>query len=78
MKSRRTRIAYGLAVAAAVVAVPFSAGSAAADSWRTIGGGPQVFSNMQECEEYAEQAKDRYKDTRCYETENGIYMDALV
>ncbi|WP_019547920.1 hypothetical protein [Streptomyces sulphureus] len=78
MKSRRTRIAYGLAVAAAVVAVPLSAGSAAADGWQTIGGGPAVFSNMQECEEYAEQMKDEYKDTRCYETEDGIYMDALT
>ena len=78
MKSRRTRFTYGLAVAAAVVAVPLSAGSAAAATWQTIGGGPAVFSNMAECNEYEAQVADKYEATRCYATADGIYMDALV
>ncbi len=80
MKSWRSRTAAGLAVAAAVVAIPLTAGTASAEGWEQVGGGPAVYGSKAECDAEAAQLKadGTYKDARCYTDEKGwVFMEVL-
>ena len=78
MKSWRTRITCGLAVATAVVAVPLTAGSASAASWQGLAGGPAMYTTIADCEADIPRALESYQDARCVERENGINLEVLI
>lgn len=77
MKSWRKPVTYGLAVVAAAVAVPLSAGSASAASWHDIAGGPAVYSNLAECEAEIPTAKEHYQDAQCTDVNGTITLWGL-
>ncbi|SDZ45197.1 hypothetical protein SAMN05216215_107522 [Saccharopolyspora shandongensis] len=80
MKMRRSLFAAGLTLGAAVVAMPLTIGAASASGWETVGGGPAVYSSMDQCNEEAAQLKadGTYKDARCYIGDRGwIFLEVL-
>ncbi|MEV0701928.1 hypothetical protein AB0I53_28995 [Saccharopolyspora sp. NPDC050389] len=77
---RRSLIAAALTVGAAVVSIPLTVGAASAAGWETVGGGPAVYSSMDQCNAEAAQLKadGTYKDARCYTDSKGwIYLEVL-
>ncbi|OON72909.1 hypothetical protein [Streptomyces tsukubensis] len=77
MKSWRKRVPYGLAVAAAVVAIPLTAGSASAASWHNVAGGPVFYPTMAACKADIPEAKKHYKDATCVENKGRFDLWAL-
>ncbi|MEV0084092.1 hypothetical protein [Saccharopolyspora sp. NPDC050642] len=77
---RRSLIAAGLTLGAAVVSIPLAVGTASASGWETVGGGPAVYSSMDQCNAEAAQLKadGTYKDARCYTDDKGwIFLEVL-
>lgn len=72
MKSWRTRMTYGLAVVAAAVAIPMTAGSASAADWKNMAGGPEMYPTMAECHKDEPLVKERmgFGETMC-DDDNG-------
>ncbi|WP_234426610.1 MULTISPECIES: hypothetical protein [Streptomyces] len=69
---------YGVAVAAAAVAIPLSAaGSASAASWHNVAGGPAVFPDMAACKAEIPKAKKHYKDATCVDNKGSISLWVL-
>ncbi|MFE7119502.1 hypothetical protein ACFU99_29210 [Streptomyces sp. NPDC057654] len=77
MKPWRKRMTCGLAVAAAVVAIPLTAGSASAASWHPIRGGHEAYPDMAACKAEIPEAKKHYKDATCIENKGEISLWAL-
>ncbi|MFI0467667.1 MULTISPECIES: hypothetical protein [Saccharopolyspora] len=77
---RRSLIAAALTLGAAVVSIPLTVGAASASGWETVGGGPAVYSSMDQCNAEAAQLKadGTYKDARCYTDSKGwIFLEVL-
>ncbi|MGI5471007.1 hypothetical protein [Streptomyces sp. CA-132043] len=78
MKSWHKRMTYGLAVAAAAVAIPLSAaGSASAASWHDVAGGPEMYPTMAACQADIPEAKKHYQDATCVDNKGRISLWAL-
>jgi hypothetical protein len=69
---------YGLAVAAAAVAIPLTAGSAsAAPTWHDLAGGPEMYPNMAACQADIPRAKKDYQDATCVNVKGRISLWVL-
>ncbi|MGW2866148.1 hypothetical protein [Streptomyces sp. NPDC001205] len=77
MKSWRKRMTYGLAAAAAAVAIPLAAGPASAASWHDIAGGPEMYPNMAACQADIPMAKQHYQDATCVDNNGRISLWVL-